>query len=300
MNQLCQAAVTYFMIGLSFGVTACEPPNRQVDSENKPGLPPQTASDASTCTQTSTCTNPATPVNRPAEFCREIGKLKSFRTNISEELKVFCTGSTPTNDIFVKLYQDAVALDPKKSPEISPSSRPPDIVEGDDGFSTIRLFFSFVGPAKVDKLQGAPLVESLALAYQGQTVIQTAQAFSNSDVDGLHFRSANITYDLKIISDANSDLTNQRKTQFNVYQLDSGNPHLGIAVEHLLEPNNDYRRATMLNIVLSTPDEQNSVIVTMLNYELANRGLHSLAVKSIKEVAINAGSKLYKALSEAK
>jgi hypothetical protein len=52
----------------------------------------------------------------------------------------------------------------------------------------------------------------------------------------------------------------------------------------------------MFNAAVSAPDGKGAVIVTVLNYSIFNKGLHSTAVDSIEEVAKNAGASMYKAL----
>lgn len=279
----------------SVGVVACTGASQ--NSESSPATMAATQSSTGSATNTNTS---ATPVDRPAEFCQNISNLKNLRTNIAEELGVFCTGTTPT-EAFKQLYTDAAAQDPLKQPDPALFETEGGIVEGDDGYSQIQLFFSFVAPSIVENLRKAPLVDSLAAEYKSETLQQTATSSVNPadslDASGLHFLSADITYNMTIFTDTNSNLTNQRKTQFNLYQVKGGNENLGIAVEHLLETNKDYTRATMINIALSTPDNKNAVIVTMLNYSLAHLGLHKTAVASIKEVAKNAGAALYRALT---
>jgi hypothetical protein len=153
---------------------------------------------------------------------------------------------------------------------------------------------------KIADFRNAPLIDNMSQPYTSATIEQTTKAEKNGDdsLDSpLHLISVNFSYDMNIKNEQNLDLSNKRNTQFNLYQVQGGNENLGVAIEHLVDTDNaDYKRATMFNAAVSAPDGKGAVIVTVLNYSIFNKGLHSTAVDSIEEVAKNAGASMLKAL----
>lgn len=287
MPYLRALAQTSAVLAATLFLAACE----SKSSTNASTTSTATGSATSTGSGTGTASGATTAHHQ--DFCKQIANVKP-RADVSSELALLCSGDKAAKR-FEELYQEALTQSSGdiKIYRISTA-------EDDAGYSNIQVAWSFLAPMKIADFRNAPLIDNLSQAYTSATIEQTTKADKNGDdtLDSpLHLISVNFAYDMNIKNEQNLDLSNKRNTQFNLYQVQGGNENLGVAIEHLVDTDNqDYKRATMFNAAVSAPDGKGAVIVTVLNYSIFNKGLHSTAVDSIEEVAKNAGASMLKAL----
>lgn len=289
MPYLRALAQTSALLAATLLLAACE----SKSSSNASTTSTATGSGTSTGTGSAAGTATGTTTAHYQDFCKQIVNVKP-RADVSTELALLCSGDKAAKR-FEELYQEALA---QTSGDIKIYRIA--TAEDDAGYSNIQVAWSFLAPKKIADFRNAPLIDNLSQPYTSATIEQTTKAEKNGDdtLDSpLHLISVNFTYDMNIKNEQNLDLSNKRNTQFNLYQVQGGNENLGVAIEHLVDTDNeDYKRATMFNAAVSAPDGTGAVIVTVLNYSIFNKGLHSTAVDSIEEVAKNAGASMYKAL----
>lgn len=272
---------------------ACQPPKQ--DAKTDGGKQPATDQTSSRSTDTKTDKD-ASAVSQPAEFCkRNISALLNNRTQIEPELAVFCIDNKATST-FKALYDEALA---SREKTIFKADTP---TQDDEGYSSVKLVWSFYSNKKVADFRNALIAEKLSERYTSTTVDQVTTLDVNSELDkgGLHLSSKNLTYDLNLKDPKTPgwSLNNTRKLQFNLYQVEAGNEDLGLSVEHLLEAaNNDYTRATMLNTAMSAPNGEGTVIVSILNYRIRHYNFHNIAVNTVNEIAKHAGEAMREAMS---
>jgi hypothetical protein len=289
MPYLRAPAQTSAMLAATLLLAACESKSSNSASTTSTA----TGSGTSTGTGSGAGTATGTTSAHYQDFCKQIAGVKP-RADVSAELALLCSGDKAAKR-FEELYQEALT---QTSGDIKIYRIT--TAEDDAGYSNIQVAWSFLAPKKIADFRNAPLIDKLSEPYTSATIEQTTKAEKNGDdtLDSpLHLISVNFTYDMNIKNEQNLDLSNKRNTQFNLYQVQGGNENLGVAIEHLVDTDNeDYKRATMFNAAVSAPDGKGAVIVTVLNYSIFNKGLHSTAVDSIEEVAKNAGASMYKAL----
>jgi hypothetical protein len=280
-------AQTSAMLAATLLLAACESKSSSNASTTA------TATGSGTSTGSATGTAGAATSAHYQDFCKQIANVKP-RADVTVELALLCSGDKVVKR-FEELYQEALT---KTSGDIKIYRIA--ATEDDAGYSNIQVAWSFLAPMKIADFRNAPLIDNMSQPYTSATIEQTTKAEKNGDdsLDSpLHLISVNFSYDMNIKNEQNLDLSNKRNTQFNLYQVQGGNENLGVAIEHLVDTDNaDYKRATMFNAAVSAPDGKGAVIVTVLNYSIFNKGLHSTAVDSIEEVAKNAGASMLKAL----
>ena|GEM_PF-3116644 len=291
MHSFKKSSLTIGAIaGLSFCFLAgsCK---KKAESESTP------ANNSPAAVQSDEAKNKEAAVDFPKHYCEQLDKVK-LRTDVSLDLAFFCKAGAPTSN-FRKYYTNAM------SQAAGTINLVPIKVQHDEdtGFSNIQLAWSFHVPIKVVDFRNKPIYQAIAKAYESATIIQTtsSERLADETLDsGLQIWSVNLNYDMTIKGPQGLELKNQRKTQYNLYQVQGGNENLGLGVEHLVDTaNTDYQKSTMLNFSLSADsDKGGAVVITLLNFSLANRNFPKTAEDSIEEVARNVADEMYKALKE--
>lgn len=279
-------AIAALSLGLLAG--SCK---KKAESESAP------ASDSPAAGVADETLNKEIAVDFPKQYCEQLDKVK-LRADVSLDLAFFCKSGAPTAN-FRKYYTSALSGAAGKI-DLVPIKVQHD---EDTGFSNIQIVWSFHVPIKVVDFRNKPIYQAIAKAYESPTISQTTstERLADDTLDsGLQIWSVNFNYDMTIKGPQGLELKNQRKTQYNLYQVQGGNENLGLGVEHLLDLTNaDYQKSTMLNFSLSAgADKGGAVVITLLNFSLANRNFPKTAEDSIEEVARNVAEEMYKALKE--
>jgi hypothetical protein len=285
-NQLTIGAVAALSIGLLAG--SCK---KNAESESTP------ATESPVAAAGNGTSNKEVAVDFPKQYCEQLDKVK-LRTDVSLDLAFFCKSGAPTTN-FRKYYTSALNGEAGKI-DLVPIKVQHD---EDTGFSNIQIAWSFHVPILIADFRNKPIYQAIAKTYESPTISQTTstERLADESLDsGLHIWSINFNYDMTIKGPQGLELKNKRKTQYNLYQVQGGNENLGLGVEHLVDPANpDYQKSTMLNFSLSAgPDKGGAVVITLLNFSLANRNFPKTAEDSIEEVARNVAEEMYKALKE--
>ena len=113
-----------------------------------------------------------------------------------------------------------------------------------------------------------------------------------------------MSYDLSVRGTSTRFLVSQRNTQYNLYQVLSGNEEMGLGVESLIDVNNpDFDLSTMVNFSFNdgqgySDGKGGTVVITMLHFIINNHGFPDTATRSIQEVAKHTANVMYKGLKE--
>jgi len=160
-------------------------------------------------------------------------------------------------------------------------------------------------PVRPFEVKSRPLYQFIAQGYTSDKIMLKASSQRRSDEEldfGMHLWSVDMSYDLTVKGTQGLSLVNARKTQYNLYQVESGNEEMGLGVEHLNDPENiDYKKSTMLNFSFNDGSGYNdgkggTVVVTLLHFVIRNQGFPATATASIQEIAKHIADTMYEGL----
>jgi hypothetical protein len=95
-----------------------------------------------------------------------------------------------------------------------------------------------------------------------------------------------------------------RQTQYNLYQVESGNEEMGLGVEHLTNPEEQgYRHAVVVNLSFNDGDgfndgEGGTIILNLMHLTLNNRGFPVSAGKAFDAMADFLADAMFDGLAE--
>jgi hypothetical protein len=225
----------------------------------------------------------------PKRHCSQVRKIKvKPEARIEDELSYFCNGEEPTKEM----------LDLRSS-----------LLNDPDKLIINKIFVSHIAQEETSEFK---LVWGYNAAHIRPYVVQTAPLYSFITKDladdfvniktkserlpdkaidyGLHLWSANMAYDLIINASDGVTLTTKRKTQYNLYQVESGNEEMGFGVEHLTDGNNgDFSISNMINLSMNDGKGFNdgsggTVVLTMLHLKMNNRGFPETTEKVVEKL----------------
>ncbi len=241
-------------------------------------------------------------VNYPKLFCENAPKIK-VRSDISEELALLCNNKQPTQE-FIDLRAEALSSTPG---QIDVRFLRKIQTEADDG-ADFMLGWVFHVPVRPFIVKGRPLYDYIAQGHQGEKVKfnVTTEKLPDSTLEpgGLHLWSVEMNYSLAVQALPTLALANVRKTQYNLWQVLSGNEELGIAIEHLTEsPGDIYKASSLVSISFNDGDGFNdgrggTVVINYLKFKFTNQGFPQTAEQTMMEIAKALANHMYNGLKE--
>jgi len=175
----------------------------------------------------------------------------------------------------------------------------------ENDLSEFEIAWAFHVPIRPFEVKSRPLYQFIAQGYSSDKITLKAGSQKRSDEEldfGMHLWSVDMNYDLTVKGTQGLSLINARKTQYNLYQVESGNEEMGFGVEHLNDPENqDYKKSTMLNFSFNDGSGYNdgkggTVVVTLLHFVIRNQGFPATATASIQEIAKHIANTMYEGL----
>lgn len=241
-------------------------------------------------------------VDYPKLYCESVRKVKT-RQNIDPMLDYVCKGKTPSKE-FLDLRSKAMNAKPGEIELITLKTNHNEETQK----SEFTIVWAFHVKNRPFEVKNRPIYEYIAKGYNSPTITLGSkferQADSTLDPGGLHLWSVNLSHDLTIKGSNNLELKSSRNTQYNLYQVLSGNEEMGLGIEHLMDTaNNSYDASTMVNFSFNDGGGFNdgkggTVVVTMLHFILANSGFPKTATESIGEIAKNIADGMYNGLKD--
>ncbi|MFW7378814.1 MAG: hypothetical protein ACOH5I_08410 [Oligoflexus sp.] len=237
----------------------------------------------------------------PKAYCEHVGKIQ-LRTDISEKIGFICQDGAPTADM-LEFREKALAQAPGEIELVMLESRH---IEEQD-FSEFLIAWAFHAPIRPFEVKNRPIYEFVAQGFSSDDVtlnVATERQPDDSLDSGLHLWSVNMTYDLSVRGTTNRFLVSQRQTQYNLYQVLSGNEEMGLGVENLIDTNNpDFDMSTMVNFSFNDGKGYNdgnggTIVITMLHFIINNHGFPETAASSIQEVAQHTADVMYNGLKD--
>jgi len=240
-------------------------------------------------------------IDYPKLYCENVDKLL-LRTDIKNELSYFCKGGKPSPDL-IKSRAQALADEPGKFKLVLLQAEH----DSENDQSEFLIAWSFHVSIRPFEVKARPIYDYVASGFSSDVIDLKAQASRRLDDpldSGLHLWSADMSYDLTVKGTQGLTLASQRKTQYNLYQVQSGNEEMGFGVEHLTDTDNpNFIKSTMLNLSFNdgrgfNDGKGGAVVVTLLHFVLSNQGFPATATKSIQEIAQHTAVGMYNGLKE--
>jgi hypothetical protein len=247
-------------------------------------------------------TRPDGTIDYPKLYCESVGKLP-LRVGIADELSALCENGQPS-ELLLRYRAEALAretgefeiriLEEKVTPETEQSE--------------FRMMWSFFVGSRPFNVKASPIYDHITVPYSSELLeLQTDVAVRADDPldSGLHLWSVDIGYDLALNAAPNLILEANRKTQYNLYQVQSGNEEMGFALEHLVEVDPEsFSKYISLTIAFNDGTGFNdgrggTVLVGLLHLQVNNPGLPALARDAALEVTQHAIGGLSAALRTA-
>jgi len=280
------------MLLLAVGVSHCK---KSEDSQTESDAP------AAAITDDKPTADAPVVIDYPKLYCENAEKLK-LRADIKEELGFFCINGKPSKE-FLEFRNDALAQEPGAYKlKLLQAQHDPD-----SDRSEFLIAWSFHVPIRPFEVKARPIYDYVAQSFTSDAIEVKSSAARRMDDpldSGLHLWSADMSYDLTIKGTQGLTLTSQRNTQYNLYQVQSGNEEMGFGVEHLIDVDNpNYSRSVMLNVSFNDGSGYNdgkggAVVITLLHFVLSNQGFPATATKSIQEIAQHAADSMYNGLKQ--
>ena len=237
----------------------------------------------------------------PPRFCAHARKIKlKEEAKIDDELSYFCNGDEPTKEMLelrAALINEPDKIDIKKV-FVEHSAK--------DETSEFKLVWGYYVPGVRPYLvKAAPLYSYISKSMRDSVVNVSAKHERLPDklIDyGLHLWSAAMAYELVITAAEGIVLPSKRKTQYNLYQVESGNEEMGFGVEHMTDGNkDDYFISNMVNLSMNDGKGFNdglggTVVLTMVHLKMSNRGFPETTEKAIEKLGFFFAKSMYDGL----
>ncbi len=240
-------------------------------------------------------------LNYPQLYCKYASKLR-LRTDVSQELVYMCENAQPTT-MLIDYRQKALDATPG---EISLEHIITQHTEETDT-SEFLIAWSFHVPIRPFEVKERPIYDFVAQNYDGTSVTLESTATRKSDENldyGLHLWSTDMNYKITIQATETNFLTSERNSEYNLYQVQSGNEEMGFGVENLIDADNpDFYQSTMINLSFNDGSgfnngEGGTVVITMLHFIINNQGFPQTASEAIHEIAQHTADAMYAGLSQ--
>jgi hypothetical protein len=240
-------------------------------------------------------------IDYAALYCANAVKLK-LRTDISTELNLVCKDGKPT-DLLQEYRARALTQEPGK---IEIKFLEQKSTEATDR-SEFTVIWAFHVPIRPFIVKARPLYDYIAKGYQSPDVNFAVQANRLMDApldSGLHLWTTEMSYALRVNALPSLAIMNDRKTQYNLYQVLSGNEEMGLGVEHLLEsPDQTYKVSNLVNFSFNDGNGYNdgkggTVVINILRFDFNNQGFPETAVTTMTSVAQALANNMYEGLKQ--
>jgi hypothetical protein len=236
----------------------------------------------------------------PALYCKYVGQVKS-RADVSQEVSYFCRDGAPTAELLglrTKLQAEGGHIRPRVLKEKH---------DKENETSEFILAWGYYVPIRPFEVKARPLYEYIAKNIQRDdlTLASTTERHPDAGLDhGLHLWSAKMNYDLSVKASSGLTLDSIRNTEYNMYQVQSGNEEMGFGVESMTDTDNpDYSRSVMINLSFNDGTGYNdgkggALVFNLLHIVINNRGFPVTASETINEIGNFLADSMYDGLKK--
>jgi hypothetical protein len=157
------------------------------------------------------------------------------------------------------------------------------------------------------KVKGLPFFNFIAKNLSEENIDSkaTAERLPDDSLDpNMHIWSSQLFYEMKIQASATKSLLARRKTQYNLYQVESGNEEMGLGVEHLVDGfNGEYHKSMLINLSFNDGQGFNdgkggTIVLNMLHLVMDNKGFPDLTGKALDKLGNFLAKSMYDGFTE--
>jgi len=113
----------------------------------------------------------------------------------------------------------------------------------------------------------------------------------------LQFSKFELKYNTAIDTGADKVIENSHATEFNNYQVQGGNPNIGLGTEHLIgESNGDFKTYNVITITIAD-GVGGSFLISLIHVVAHHHGFSDLIQRSTADIASSQGTHLYRGVS---
>ncbi len=268
-------------------ITACGAPKPKAESGAKAAAAPAPIGTAG--------------IDYAALYCSNAVKLK-LRSDIRTEIDLICKDGKPTE--LLQEYRTKALT--QKPGTIDIKFLQQKNTEASDR-SEFTVIWAFHVPIRPFVVKARPLYDYIAKGYQSSDVSFTVKANRLMDApldSGLHLWTTEMDYALKVNALPSLAIVNDRKTEYNLYQVLSGNEEMGLGLEHLVNsPDQTYKVSNLVNFSFNDGEGYNdgkggTIVINVLRFDFNNQGFPETAVTTMTAVAQALANNMYEGLKQ--
>lgn len=224
-------------------------------------------------------------------FCVHVKKLP-LKINVDKELAVLCDGDKPSSRM--------ADLD-RLQAYFQSETKPVQLALAHQGEYTEAMFAtSFAIPVPPKWVRGGNIHKHLARpsSFPYAVLYGEVTANLNKELGGsLQFSKQNIFYRTTTTTDDGNTFVNERRTQFDAYQVQGGNPDIGYVTEYLSEANADYQYFNTTHLTIAN-HQGGSVIITVVALKVKNNGYPDTTAKVINDIMLSQSTNVHDGLMD--
>lgn len=237
----------------------------------------------------------------PQAYCDAVTTLE-LRADVSAELAYFCRDGKPTADM--RDLRKRLLEAPERRTVVQILR---DEVDDSTESTDFVVMWGYYIPKRPFDVKALPFYDFIAseTSREGIVMASTASRRSDEELDsGLHLWSTDMAYTLAVQATDSITLEYSRETQYNLYQVQSGNEEMGLGVEHLTNPDEEnYQKSVMLNLSFNDGEGFNdgkgeTLVLNLLHITLNNRGFPKIAGRALNELANFLADSMYDGLNQ--
>jgi len=267
---------------------------KKSDSSTKDEGPRSFASDlVQTWTDVGDLSGEATAIRADLKsiFCVHVYKLP-LKADFNQELDVLCDDKKP-NDTFTQIDRYAGRVGS------SPRSIKLDLEHEADGFTKgtyITVYRVPIAPKWVRSAQIPSYMVATSVFPYVQLEGSVKEDLTSSLGGDLQFGKWRLGYHSEVQTPAQTSFSNDRNTELNSYQVEGGNPDIGIGAEHLTDVGNpDFKYYNTTTITIGN-DDGGSTLITIIRLSVRNNGFPELAEQVFSDIASSQATQVHDGL----
>jgi hypothetical protein len=224
-------------------------------------------------------------------FCVHVYKLP-LKSDFNAELAVLCDNKKP-NEAFTQIDRYAGRIGS------APRSVKLDLVHEDDGFTRGTYVTVYRVPIAPKWVRSAQIPSYMVATSEFPYVKLEGEVLEDlTDTLGgdLQFGKWRLSYHSDVQTPAQTSFSNDRKTELNSYQVEGGNPDIGIGAEHMIDSGNpDFKYYNTTTITIGNEDG-GSTLITIISLSVRNNGFPELAEQVFSDIASSQASQVHHGL----
>jgi hypothetical protein len=222
-------------------------------------------------------------------FCIHVYKLP-LKVDVNAELGVLCKDKKPSAR-FIELDRLATLSGETSRPVVLQ-------VQHKNGITDAVYATAFSVPVPPKWIRTGNIHKHLAQPSKFSYATLFGQVIGdlNGELGGdLQFGKYRLYYRTETQTEDGKTFFNERKTQFDAYQVQGGNPDIGYVTEYLTEANTDYTFFNTTHLTIGN-HSGGSVIITVVRLQVKNNGYPDTTAKVINDIMLSQSTNVHDGL----